>query len=102
MKRLSIYFMKSSRSSHRLGIMLVGLALLSTLALAWFIPCHADVHRCGGDCAHSECCGGHSMPLLSAANPAPVVRHYFSPYHAIEEQPAPRIFASSIFRPPRA
>src|SRR5665811_2115312 len=102
MKRLSIYFMKSSRSSHRLGIMLVGLALLSTLALAWFIPCHADVHNCAGDCAHSQCCGGHSMPLLSAANHAPIVRHFVSPYQAIEEQLARNVFASSIFRPPRA
>ena len=100
MERLSLTQMKSSRSSRRLGIVLVGLVLLPVLALTWFIPCHADVHRCVGDCAHSECCGGHSMPLLFAAKAVPIVRHYFSPYHAIEEQPAPRIFASSIFRPP--
>ena len=80
--------MKSSRGSRSLGMMLVGLFLLPMLALAWFIPCHADVHICAGDCAHSQCCGGHSMPLLSAANPAPIVRHFVSPYHAVEEQPA--------------
>jgi len=98
-----IYFsMKSSRSYRNPGMVLVGLFLLLLLTLAWIIPCHADVHRCEGDCAHSQCCGGHSMPLLSAAKAVPIVRHYFSPYHAIEEQPAPRIFASSIFRPPRA
>ena len=101
-EKIIYYSMKSSRGSRRLGIMLVGLALLSTLALAWFIPCHADVHNCAGDCAHSQCCGGHSMPLLSAANPAPIVSHFVSPYHAVEEQPARNIFASSIFRPPRA
>jgi hypothetical protein len=94
--------MKSSRGSRRLGIMLVGLVLLSTLALAWFIPCHADVHNCAGDCAHSRCCGGHSMPLLSAANSAPIISHFASPYHAVEEQPTYNLFTSSIFRPPRA
>jgi hypothetical protein len=101
-EKIIYYPMKLSRNSSRLGIMLVGLALLSTLALAWFTPCHADVHNCAGDCAHSQCCGGHSMPLLSAANPAPVVRHFVSPYHAVEEQPTRNVFASSIFRPPRA
>ena len=101
-EKIIYYFMKSSRGSRRLGIMLVGLALLSTLALAWIIPCHADVHRCEGDCAHSQCCGRHSMPLLSAANPAPIVRHCVSSYHAVEEQLARNVFASSIFRPPRA
>jgi len=75
---------------------------MSTLALMWFVPCHADVHSCSGDCAHSQCCGGHSMPLLSAANPAPIAGYYVSPYYAVEKQPAPKIFASSIFRPPRA
>jgi hypothetical protein len=94
--------MKFSRGSRSLGMVLVGLFLLLLLTLAWVIPCHADVHRCEGDCAHSQCCGGHSMPLLSAAKAVPKVRHYFSAYHAIEEQPAPKIFASSIFRPPRA
>jgi len=85
-----------------LGMALVVLFLLSAFMLTGVNHCHADVHNCAGDCAHSECCGGHSMPLLSAAKAVPIVRHYFSPYHAIEEQPAPRIFASSIFRPPRA
>jgi hypothetical protein len=83
-------------------MVLVGLFLLPVLALAWFIPCHADVHNCAGDCAHSQCCGGHSMPLLAAANPAPVVSHFVSPYHAVEEQPTRNVFASSIFRPPQA
>ena len=83
-------------------MVLVGLFLLPVLVLAWYIPCHADAHMCAGDCSHSECCGGHSMPLLSAANAAPMVREYNSPYHAFEEQPQLRIFASSIFRPPRA
>ena len=101
-EKIIYYAMTSSRSSRRLGIMLVGLALLSTLALAWIIHCHADVHTCAGDCAHGQCCGGHSMPLLSAANPAPIVRHFVSPYYAVEEQPARNVFASSIFRPPRA
>ena len=102
MVKIIHYNMKLSRSSRSLGMMLVGLFLLLLLTLAWIIPCHADVHRCEGDCAHSQCCGGHSMPLLSAANPAPVVRHYISPYYATEEQPAFIIFASNIFRPPRA
>lgn len=96
------YFMKSSRSSRNPGMVLVGLFLLLLLTLAWIIPCHADVHNCAGDCAHSQCCGGHSMPLLSAANPAPIIRHFVSPHYAIEEQPARNVFASSIFRPPRA
>jgi hypothetical protein len=94
--------MKSLRSSRNPGIVLVGLFLLLLLTLAWFIPCHADVHNCTGDCAHSQCCGGHSMPLLSAANLAPVVSQFVSPYHAVEEQPARNVFTSSIFRPPRA
>ena len=64
-------------------MVLVGLFLLPVLALAWVIPCHADVHNCAGDCAHSQCCGGHSMPLLAAANPAPIVSHYVSLYHAV-------------------
>jgi hypothetical protein len=81
---------------------LVGLILLPVLVLAWVIPCHADVHKCGGDCTHSQCCGGHSMLLLAAANPAPVIKYYSSPYHAVEEQPAFRIFVSSIYRPPQA
>ena len=101
-EKIIYYFMKSSRGSRRLGIMLLGLALLSTLALTWSIPCHADVHRCGGDCAHSGCCGGHSMPLLFAADVAPMVKHFISPCYAVEEQPARIVFASSIFRPPRA
>ena len=101
-EKIIYYPMELSRTPRKLGIMLVGLALLSTLALAWFIPCHADVHNCAEDCAHSECCGGHSMPLLSAANPAPMLQHFVSPYHAVEEQPAHNLFASSIFRPPRA
>jgi len=41
--------------------------------MAWIIPCHADVHKCGGDCTRSQCCGGHSLPLLSAVNPGPDV-----------------------------
>ena len=101
-EKIIYYSMKSSRSSRNPGMVLVGLFLLLLLTLAWFIPCHADVHKCAGDCAHSQCCGGHSMPLLSAANPAPIVRHFVSPYHAVEEQPARNLFASSIFRPPRA
>ncbi|MFA5110404.1 MAG: hypothetical protein WC443_03270 [Desulfobaccales bacterium] len=94
--------MNFARSSRSLVIVLVGLVLLPALVLAWLIPCHADSHNCAGDCAHSKCCGGHSMPLLCAASPAPVVSHYISPYQASEEQPAFLIFASSIFRPPRA
>jgi hypothetical protein len=78
----------------------VGLILLSVLALTWCIPCHADM--CEGDCTHCECCCGHSMPFLSAANPAPIVRHFVSTYYAVEDQPARNLFASSIFRPPRA
>lgn len=101
-EKIIYYSMKSLRSSRNPGMMLVGLFLLLLLTLAWIIPCHADVHRCEGDCAHSECCGGHSMPLLSAANPAPMLQHFVSPYHAVEEQPARNLFASSIFRPPRA
>jgi hypothetical protein len=83
-------------------MVLAGLFLLPVLVLAWFIPCHADVHNCAGDCAHSRCCGGHSMPLLSAANPVPDISHFVSPYYVVEEQPAYNLFASSIFRPPRA
>ncbi|MGB8992087.1 MAG: hypothetical protein WCD80_08540 [Desulfobaccales bacterium] len=95
--------MKFSRGSRSLGMVLVGLVLLPVLVLAMVHTCHADGgHRCDGNCTHSECCGGHSMPLLAVANPVPIVRHSVSPYHAIEEQPTLRIFASSIFRPPRA
>jgi hypothetical protein len=94
--------MKSSRSSRNPGMVLVGLFFLLLLTSAWIIPCHADFHSCEGDCAHSQCCGGHSMPLLSATNPVPIVSHFVSPYHAVEEQPARNVFASSIFRPPRA
>jgi hypothetical protein len=94
--------MKFSRGSRSLGMVLVGLVLLPVLVLAMVHTCHAYVHNCAGDCAHSECCGGHSMPLLPAANPAPIVSHFASPYHAVEEQPARNLFASSIFRPPRA
>lgn len=94
--------MKFSRGSRSLGMVLVGLVLLPVLVLAMVHTCHADVHNCAGGCAHSECCGGHSMPLLAVANPVPIVRHFVSPYHAVEEQPARNVFASSIFRPPRA
>jgi hypothetical protein len=101
-EKIIYYSMKSSRSSRNPGMVPVGLFLLLLLTLAWIIPCHADVQTCEGDCAQSECCGGHSMPLLSAVNPAPIIGQYISPYHAVEVQPTPRIFASSIFRPPRA
>jgi len=95
--------MKFSRGSRSLGLVLVGLVLLPVLVLAMVHTCHADGgHRCVGNCAHTQCCGAHSMPLLSAANPAPIVSHFFSPYHAVEEQPTRNAFASSIFRPPRA
>ena len=94
--------MKFSRGSRSLGMVLVGLFLLPVLTLTWCIPCHADVHMVDGDCAHSQCCGGHSLPLLSAANPTPIIRHFVSPYHAVEEQPTRNVFASSIFRPPWA
>ncbi len=83
-------------------MVLVGLVLLPALALAWLIPCHADIHSGAGACPHSDCCGGHAMPLLFAANPVPVVRHYISPCHTTEEQPAFLFFTPSIFRPPRA
>jgi len=84
-------------------MVLVGLFLLPLLVLAMVHICHADGgHGCVGNCAHSQCCGAHSMPLLSAANPAPVVSHFASPYHAVEEQPAHNLFTFSIFRPPRA
>lgn len=94
--------MKFLRGNRSRALVLVGLVLLPALALAWLIPCHADLHSATGACPHSDCCGGHSMPLLCAANPAPVVSHYISPCHASEEQPAGLIFAPSIFRPPRA
>jgi len=94
------YCMKSSRRFGNPGMVLVGLFLLPVLALAWCIPRHADVHSCAGDCAHSRCCGGHSMPLLSANNPVPNISHFTSPAYVVEEQPAYSLFASSIFRPP--
>ncbi|MHB9075022.1 MAG: hypothetical protein ACYC6G_16025 [Desulfobaccales bacterium] len=94
--------MRLSRNSRRLGMAFVGLILLPVLVMVWTIPCHADGHKCGGDCTHSQCCGGHSMPLLSAVNPAPIVRHSVSPYHTVEVYPALRIFASCIYRPPQA
>lgn len=95
--------MKFSRDSRSLGMVLVGLFLLVVLVLAMVHTCHADGnHRCTANCNHSTCCGGHSMPLLSAANTAPMVKDYNSPYHAVEEQPLLKIFASIIFHPPRA
>ncbi len=94
--------MNSSSGSRRLGLMLVGLVLLPLLALAWIIPCHADIHKCDEGCPHGDCCGGHSMPLLTKANPRPVSPHYCSPFHTAEEKLALKIFVSSIFRPPRA
>ena len=81
--------------------MLVGFALLAALALAWCIPCHADAHNCAGECPHSQCCGGHAMPLLFEVNPAPIISDYFSSCHAAEEQPVPSVLVSSIFRPPQ-
>ena len=101
MKRLSNHLMKFSRGSRSLGMVLVGLFLLPVLVFAWCIPCHADAHMCGGDCTHSECCGCHSMPLTFAANAAPMIKDYNSPYHSVEEQPLLKIFASIIFHPPR-
>ena len=84
-------------------MLLVGLVLLPMLVLAMVHICHADGgHRCVGNCAHTQCCGAHSMPLLFAADVAPIVRNYVSPYHAVEKQPVLKIFASNIFRPPRA
>ena len=94
------YSMKSSRSSRNPGMVLVGLFLLLLLTLAWIIPCHADVHRCEGDCAHSECCGGHSMPLLSAANAAPMLRYFVSSYHAVEERPRQQFLPPAFSVPP--
>lgn len=95
--------MKFSRGSRSPVMLLVGLVLLPTLVLAMVHTCHADGgHRCDGNCNHSECCGSHSMPLLFAANPAPIIGQYVSSYDAVEEQPARNVFASSIFRPPRA
>ncbi len=85
-----------------MSFMLMGLVLLPLLGLAWIIPCHADIHKCDEGCPHGDCCGGHSMPLLTAANPAPGIENYFSPFHTAEDQLPFRAFASSIFRPPRA
>ena len=100
-EKIIYYPMKLSRSSRSLGMVLVGLVLLPLLTLAWFIPCHADVHNCAG-IAPTANAAAATRCLLSAANPAPIVGHYVSPYHAVEEQPARNVFASSIFRPPRA
>jgi hypothetical protein len=84
-------------------MLLVGLILLPVLVLAMVHICHADGgHSCAGNCAHSQCCGAHSMPFLFAADVAPIVRNYVSPYHAVEKHPALKIIAFSIFRPPRA
>jgi hypothetical protein len=103
MKRFNYYPMKSSHQSRSSGMLLVALVLLPVLVLAMVHTCHADGgHRCVGNCNHTQCCGAHSMPLLSAANPTPIIGQYVSPYHAVEEQAAQKIFASSIFRPPRA
>lgn len=96
------YCLKSSIRFGNPGMVLVGLFLLPVLALAWCIPCHADVHSCSGDCAHSRCGGGHSMPLWSAHNPVPDISHFTSPSYVVEEQPAYSLLASSIFRPPQA
>jgi hypothetical protein len=95
--------MKFSRGFRSPGMVLVGLILLPMLVSAMVHTCHADGgHKCAENCNHSQCCDAHSMPLLSTANPTPIIGRYVSPYYAVEEQPAPTIFASSIFRPPRA
>jgi hypothetical protein len=94
--------MKLSKRLRSTSPVFVALIVLPMLILAWIIPCHADIHHCGGDCAHSQCCGGHSIPILLGVNPTLSVRPCSSPYHPVEEQPAFRIFASSIYRPPQA
>jgi hypothetical protein len=84
-------------------MVLVGLVLLPMLVLAMVHTCHADGgHRCVGNSAHTQCCGAHSMPLLTAANPEPIASQFISPYYAVEEHPGSNVFPSSIFRPPRA
>ena len=103
MKRVFINSMKVSRGSRSPGLVLVGLVLLPVLVLGLVHICHADGgHICAGNCNHTQCCGAHSMPMLSEANPVPINGQYVSPFHAFEEQPVPKIFASSIFRPPLA
>jgi hypothetical protein len=80
---------------------LVWIVLLPVLA-TWVIPCHEDAPMCQGSPSHSDCCGGHSVPCLSSASSEPRVTLFTRFFHPFDKQFAREIFASDIYRPPRA
>jgi hypothetical protein len=92
--------MKFLRGSGSLGVALLVLGLLSAFMLAGVLPCHADSCQCQGALSHTDCrC--HSVPCFSQVNAAPIAALSIAPYHPIEVRLIPKIFACSIFRPPR-
>jgi hypothetical protein len=80
---------------------LVCIVLMPVLA-AWVIPCHEDAPLHQGSPSHNDCCGGHSVPFLSSAAAAPQVSLSMTVFHPFDQQFVPKIFASDIYRPPRA
>jgi hypothetical protein len=81
---------------------LVCLVLIPVLA-ACVIPCHDDALVCQGSLAHSNCnCAGHLVPYLSSAFSAPQGAFLAAFFHPVDEHLPQKIFASEIYRPPRA
>jgi hypothetical protein len=77
--------------------------LLIPILAAWVIPCHEDALVCQGSLSHSNCnCSGNLVPYLSTAFSAP--QGTLSPafFHPVDERFPQKIFASEIYRPPRA
>jgi hypothetical protein len=82
--------------------MLVCLLLIPMLA-AWVIPCHDDALVCQGSSAHSNCnCSGNLVPYLSPVVSAPQGTFPSSYFHPVDKHLPQKIFASEIYRPPRA
>lgn len=81
---------------------LVCIVLISMLA-AYVIPCHEDALVCQGFLTHSNCnCAGQLVPYLSSAFSAPQGTFPAAFFHPVDKHLPQKIFASEIYRPPRA
>jgi len=81
---------------------LVCIVLISVLA-AYVTPCHEDALVCQDSLTHSNCnCAGQLVPCLSSAFSAPQGTFSAAFFHPVVENLPQKIFASEIYRPPRA
>ncbi len=93
--------MKFWRGPH-LAIKVLACMVLIPVLAAWVIPCQEKAPLHQGSPAHSDCCGGHSVPCLSSAHPAPQVFLAMTVFHPFDQHFVAKIFDSDIYRPPRA